>query len=239
MPASSQEPHPRDSSAPGTGEASATGVPTAGNKPSTGPSAYKLTLTSASLVPEVARIVAEHYLQAGDWNEAKRRILDTNALQSRTASSSSRLEREIRSRLSTLTRGQLELLAHATAEDRAALAWLATCKYMPFAFEFAAEVLRDKLAAHDPVLRHSDYETYLEVKCLSHPELERVTPSSKIKIRQVLLKMLVEAGLLGPGEALGIVQRPALSPGVSRAVADDSPHWLAAFLIPDDEIQRR
>jgi hypothetical protein len=239
MPASSQEPHPRESSAPGTGGASASGAPTGGSKSRTGLSSYKLTLTSAALVPEAARIVAEHYLEAGDWDQAKRRILDTNALQSRTTRSADRLESELRHRLATLTRGQLELLAHATAEDRAALSWLAACKYMPFAFEFAAEVLRDKLAAHDPVLRHSDYETYLEVKSLSHPELERVTPSSKVKIRQVLLKMLVEAGLLGPGEALGIVQRPALSPGVDRAVADDSPRWLAAFLIPDDEIQRR
>jgi hypothetical protein len=229
MPASSEDPHPRDIRAPGTG----------GNRPRNGPPPYKLTLTSAALVPEAARIVAEHYLQAGDWALARKSVLTANALQSRTTRSADRLESELRHRLATLTRGQLELLAHATAEDRAALSWLAACKYMPFAFEFAAEVLRDKLAAHDPVLRHSDYETYLEVKSLSHPELERVTPSSKIKIRQVLLKMLVEAGLLGPGEALGIVQRPALSPGVDRAVADDSPHWLAAFLIPDDEIQRR
>jgi hypothetical protein len=149
------------------------------------------------------------------------------------------LESELRHRLSTLTDEQLELLAHATAEDRAALAWLAACKYNRFVFEFAAEVLRDKLAAHDPVLRHSDYEAYLDIKSLSHPELERITPSSKSKIRQVLLKMLVEAGLLNPGEALGTIQRPVLSPAVGHAAAADSPHWLAAFLIPDEEIQSR
>jgi hypothetical protein len=210
-----------------------------GNKPGTGPSAYKLTLTSAALVPEAARIVAEHYLQDGDWNGAKRRILANNALQSRTTSSASRLESELRHRLSTLTRGQLELLADATAEDRAALAWLAACKYMPFAFEFAAEVLRDKLAAHDPVLRLSDYETYVEHKSLLHPELVRLSPSSRPKIRQVLMKMLVEAGLLGPGEALGAVTRPALSPEVARVVFEDSPRWLSAFLVPDEEIQSR
>ena len=89
------------------------------------------------------------------------------------------------------------------------------------------------------MLRHSDYETYLDTKGLSHPELERITPSSKSKIRQVLFKMLAEAGLLSPGEALGIIQRPVLSPGVDQAVVADTPHWLAAFLISNDEIQSR
>jgi hypothetical protein len=200
---------------------------------------YTLSFTAASLRPELARIVAESRLRTGDWKSASREILAANALQCRSASSSSRLEIELRHRLSTLTDEQLELLAHATAEDRAALAWLAACKYNRFVFEFAAEVLRDKLAAHDPVLRHSDYEAYLDIKSLSHPELERITPSSKSKIRQVLLKMLVEAGLLNPGEAMGTIQRPVLSPVVGHAAAADSPHWLAAFLIPDEEIQSR
>jgi hypothetical protein len=200
---------------------------------------YTLSFTAASLRPELARIVAEIRLRTGDWKSASREILAANALQCRSASSSSRLESELRHRLSTLTDEQLELLAHATAEDRAALAWLAACKYNRFVFEFAAEVLRDKLAAHDPVLRHSDYEAYLDTKSLSHPELERITPSSKSKIRQVLFKMLAEAGLLSPGEALGIIQRPVLSPGVDQAVVADTPHWLAAFLISNDEIQSR
>ncbi|MGK5087663.1 BrxA family protein [Bdellovibrionota bacterium FG-2] len=122
------------------------------------PTNYNLSFTSAALRPELARIVAEHYLDAGNWDDAKVRILSSNALQCRSLTSSTRLEREFRRRLGTLTHDQITVLAQATAEDRAAIAWLAACKHNVFLFEFAAEVLRDKLAVHDPVLRNSDYD---------------------------------------------------------------------------------
>lgn len=203
-----------------------------------GETGYHLSFTAASLRPELARIVAECFLTVGDWALVKERILSSNALQCRNTRSAARMERELRQRLETLTYDQMVLLAQATAEDRTAMAWLATCKHVRFAFEFASEVLRDKLAAHDAVLRPSDYESYIENKCLPHPELGQLKPTSKNKIRQVLLKMLTEAGLLTKGSALTI-HRPALSPAVVLAITTDSPHWLAAFLVPDLEIPHR
>ncbi len=207
--------------------------------PNTNAHEYNLSLTAASLRPELARIVAEYYWEIRDWDITKERTLTANALQCRSASSAVRLERELRHRLETLTIDQITLLAQATAEDRAAIAWLSVCKHIRFAFEFAAEVLRDKLAAHDPVLRHSDYEAYVDNKSLTHPELARLTTSSRDKIRQVLLRMLTEAGLLAKGSLLGTIQRPALSQAVMRVVTSDSPSWLAGFLVPDTEIPSR
>ncbi|HEX9003529.1 MAG TPA: DUF1819 family protein [Blastocatellia bacterium] len=204
--------------------------------PAPNPTNLNLSFTAASLRPELTRIIAEQYLATGDWEMAKERILSANALQARTASSAVRLERELRQRLMTLTNDQLLVLAQATAEDRAAMAWLAACKHIQFAFEFAAEVLREKLAGHDSVLRNSDYETFVDNKSVSHPELARLTNSSKSKIRQVLLRMLLEAGLLGKGTALGVIQRPILSPSALQAITTDNPRWLAGFLVPDTEI---
>ncbi len=202
-------------------------------------SEYNLSFTAASLRPDLARIVAEHHLATGDWYLTRERILSSNALQCRSTGSSIRLEREIRQRLGTLTQEQLILAAEATADDRSAIAWLAVCKSIRFAFEFASDILREKLTSHDAVLRHSDYEGYVEIKRLSHPELARLTTSSKNKVRQVLLRMLAEAGLLETGIALGTIQRPALSPTVVRAITRDSPDWLAGFLVPDAEISSR
>ncbi len=197
---------------------------------------YNLSFTAASLRPELARIVAEYFLAVRDWEKTKEHILSTNALQCRSASSAARLERELRQRLETLTGEQLVVLAQANAEDRAAMAWLAACKRISFAFEFAAEALRDKLAARDPILRPSDYETYVESKAVERPELMKLSASTKSKIRQVLLLMLSEAGLVGEGIALGTIQRPVLSPAALHAIASDDPRWLAGFLVPDHEI---
>jgi hypothetical protein len=201
-------------------------------------SGYNLSFTAASLRPELARVVAEAYLAVGDWELAKERILASNALQCRTAAGAERQERELRRRLMWLTADQIALLTKATAEDRGALAWLAAVKHIQFAFEFAAEVLREKLAARDPVLRHSDYEAYLDIKSVTHPEIARLSGASKYKIRQVLLRMLREAGLLAKGAALGTILRPVLSPAVVDVIRKDDTRWLAGFLVPDTEIER-
>jgi hypothetical protein len=205
--------------------------------PNNGKTKYNLGFTAASLRPELARIVAECYLTVGNWDLAKDTILASNKLQSRSAGSLVRMERELRQRIRTLTPIQIELLAHATSEDRAAMAWLATQKHCSYIFEFATEVLREKLAAHDPVLRLSDYETFVANRSAAHPELAKLATVSKNKIRQVLLRMLVEAGLLCDGSAMGLIQRPILSESVLRVIVNDNRHWLAGFLFSDREIQ--
>lgn len=200
------------------------------------PDSYNFSFMALPLRPELARTVAEFYLADGDWSVAKSRILATNALQCRSSRSSVRMERELRQRLATLTHDQLTLLATATAEDRAAIAWLAALKHIRFAFDFAAEVLRDKLDTQDLVLRYSDYETYVETKSAFHPELAKLRPSSRTKVRQIILGMVTEAGLVGVTGRVMTVARPVLSPPVLRAVLADDPRWLAGFLVPDDEI---
>ena len=197
---------------------------------------YNLSFTAASLRPELARIVAECYLKVGSWDLTKDHVLRANALQCRSTSSAIRLERELRRRLVRLTEDELAILAGENADDRAAIAWLATLKHTQLAFDFATEVLREKLALRDPVLRPSDYEAFVDSKSLIHSSLNLLKPSSRSKIRQVLLLMLSEAGLLGVGTALGTIQRPALSPAVLRAIRADRPRWLAGFLFPDAEI---
>jgi hypothetical protein len=198
---------------------------------------YDLGFTAASLRPELARIIAEAYLAAGDWGLAKNHVLSRNEIQSKSRSSLVRMERELRQRLQRLSLPQVELLARATSDDRAAMAWLAALKQSRFIYEFAAEVLRDKLVAHDPVLRPSDYETFVVNKSAIHPELTQLASASRKKIRQVLLRMLAEAGLLVDDSAMGRIQRPILSPSATRVIVNDSGQWLAGFLFPDSEIR--
>lgn len=201
------------------------------------PRPYNLGLTAAALRPELARILAEQYLETGSWAEAKRRVLLSNALQATSPTGAERLEREFRRRLELLSEPQLILLVKSTSEDSAAMTWLGVVKTYTFAAELAAEVLRQKLDSGDPVLRPSDYETYVEEKAAKHPEIGTLTVSSRDKIRRVLMRMLAEASLIGP-ESRGTrpIQRPVLSPQATTLIAADDPGWLATFLVPDREI---
>jgi hypothetical protein len=199
---------------------------------------YSLSFTAASLRPELCRVLAEHFLKLSDWEVARREILESNALQARAPRTGLRLERELRQRLMTLTPEQLQLLATGPADERVAMSWLAMLKYNAFVFEFAAEALRDKLAARDPILRPSDYETFIDSKSPAHPELSGLRESSRKKVREVLRRMLMQAGLLIPGEAMGALQRANPSPSTLATILNDNRAWLAGFLLPDAEIIR-
>jgi hypothetical protein len=200
------------------------------------PPRYSLGFLAASLRPELARIVAEIYLQEGTWAGTKTRVISSNALQCRTAGTTERMEQELRLRLMTLTAEQIALLATAAGPDRAALTWLAAIKRYLFLFEFAADVLRDKLVSLDHVFRYSDYETYVETRSATHTEIARLRESSRNKVRQTLMNMLVEAGLLVARGMTVVVQRPPLALAVRDAIAVDDPKWLAGFLFTDAEI---
>ncbi len=196
---------------------------------------YCLSFTAASLRPELAAVIAQVHLEQGDWRKTRAAVLERNALQARSASTARRLESELRQRLQTLTSAQLELLARGTSDDRTAMTWLAALKRIQLAFDVVKEVLAEKLAGLNPVLRRSDMVAFHEEQERHHPELALVAPSSQQKIRSTLLHMLREAGLLagkaGKGGALGMVQRPSLSPQAQQLVLDDDPALLSGFLL--------
>ena len=197
---------------------------------------YSMTFTAASLRPELARVVAEVYLDCNDWEEAKKRILRDNSLQARTTASAIRMEREMRQRLQTLSRQQIEILAGATTDSRRAIAWLAILKHSAFVFAFSTGVLRQKIQNFDPVLRPSDYENFFNNESIAHPELGHLAASTKVKIRRVIKTMLREAGILISSSKDDLIRRPIIPPEVQNAIVADNPRWLAGFLVSDKEI---
>lgn len=204
--------------------------------PATPKNSYSFGFTAASLRPELAGVMAELYFENGSWERTRDVVLGTNALQCRSSASGIRLERELRQRLETLTPEELALLNSGTLETRVALSWLAAVKRHTFLHDFASELLRSKLDLHDPVLRVSDYESFVEEKAVRHPEVEALSDTTSGKIRRVLLRMLREVGILLEGPELGSLARPIVPPEVEDAIRADDARWLSAFLVPEDQI---
>jgi hypothetical protein len=204
----------------------------------TSQNSYNLGFTASTLRPDLARIVANAYVQEGTWAKAKTAIIRDNLLQYDSHGSSKRMELEMRSRLMNLTENQLIFLAQASIDEATSIAWLAACKRIPFVHDFAVEVLREKLTHQDNILRHSDYEHYLTLKQREHPELNKLTDLSKSKTKQVMYKMLAEASITdaSPGQDDPILRRPPISYAVTELIVNDDRKWLRAFLIPDHEL---
>lgn len=197
---------------------------------------YSLSFRACSLRPDLARIVAECYLEEKDWSRATERILATNALQTRSKGTAVRQEQEMRLRLSTLTDRQLEILAVSPSEDRAAMTWLAACKRIAFVRDFTVEVLREKTEVQDHWLSPHEYEEFIAAKSVGHPELSTMSETTANKVRQVTLRMATEAGILEGNNKQFQILRPVLSPEVNKAIKSDDKRWFAVFLMPQSEI---
>jgi hypothetical protein len=197
---------------------------------------YRLSFTAVSLRPDLARIAADAYLACGTWAGARQQVLANNAFQSRSKTSLQRMEREIRTRLERLTKDQIVLLAEGTSEERVAMAWLAATKYAALVREFAADVLRSKLANFDLVLRLSDYNNFITDRLPSHPELGELTESSSRKVRNVLLLMLMEAGMIREENRERRITRPMQTQRVIDSIVADDAQFLVGFLWSDEEI---
>jgi bacteriophage exclusion system BrxA-like protein len=166
------------------------------------PEQYRMSFTSADLkLPESLRL-AEAYRDLGDWDAVRARVAETNLLQTRTASSARRYANELIPRLQTLSPEQLRYLIAGTHIEQRQLLWLAVCKRYAFIRGFATDILQDRYRALAPALTDDDFWRFFNAQADWHPELERLSRSTQDKVRQVLFRVLRQAGLIDERRAI-------------------------------------
>jgi hypothetical protein len=130
----------------------------------------------------------------------------------------------------------LSLFEDASSSEVKMLSMLACFKRYPFIEEFSVEVLRRKFLRFDDRVLDSDYAAFYDSKCAAHDNLAQLSESTKKKIRQVMFRILTQAGFLDDARRRTI-QRPWLSQSLTDAILRDSPRYLRCFLYSDSEIE--
>ena len=193
-------------------------------------------LAGALYLPETAA-VAELMRANPDWDEVARRAAADNIIHQRTNASRVRILREIRYRLQQLSPAELEFFCAANSRDQRHLLFIAICQRFRFIREFVAEVLRPKALALNFQLRPTDYARFFDRKGAEAPELEQLTDKSRAKIKQVLIRMLAEAGVIN-STADQRIQRIVPSKSLARLVAKSDPKHLHFLLLSDADIRQ-
>lgn len=190
---------------------------------------YNLGFTAFGLGAAHSYALAAVYQETRDWVQAKEEALNQNVFRQSKASSISRLEREFRLRLQTLTCAQLDLLVDEPSDARIPISLLAVFKRYRIIRDFAQEVLFEKIQTLDFELRPSDYSSFIEHKETAHPELMKLSDTSAKKIKQVTLRILTEGEILSASEPPRIA--PVLLPdSVVSVIRSDDPALLRPFL---------
>jgi len=170
---------------------------------------YCMSFTTGGLFHHESLKLAALYLDLGDWDSVRGKVIAENLMQTRTLSTLKRVCREVVSRLRTLTQGELEFLVEGSRQEQACLLWLAVCRRYRFIADFAVEVLRERLITLKTDLNHEDFDSFFNRKSEWHLELDKISQATRSKLRQVLFKILREAYLLTTNN---IINAPLLSP---------------------------
>lgn len=155
-----------------------------------------MSFTTGALFHRESVNIAQLYLELHDWNSVRDTALSKNLLQARTMNTAKRVCNEICSRLKTLEQRELTLLVNGTAQEQGYLLWLAICRRYQFIADFAVEIIHEHYISLNLNLHYDDFDSFFNKKAEWHPEMDTLTHTTKIKLRQVVFKMLREAGLL-------------------------------------------
>lgn len=193
---------------------------------STGTPRYALSFTTGGLLEREAAVLVPVYLEHRDWTKVRDVAVEENLLQSRTHSTRVRRVRETIKRMSALSGREIEILADITASERGNLMWAAACRRYDLIGEFAEEVLRERFLTLSGTVSYEDYNSFYNAKAMWHDELGAVTDLSYKKLRQVLFKMMVEAGLL---TTEGAIEPALLSARIVDCLTQRTPSDLRFF----------
>jgi len=195
---------------------------------------YRLSFTSGSLYHRESVKLAELYLSLRDWDEVRAQALRENLLQARTESTAKRNSREAISRLKTLSDSELAFLPEANHQEQACILWVAVCRLYHFIADFTVEVLRERFVAMKLDLSFEDFDAFYNRKSEWHDELDSASDSTRDKLRQVLFRMLREAGLLAKDKTINTV---LLSPRLVELLRHNNPDEFLYFPIYESDIK--
>lgn len=195
---------------------------------------YNMAFTAGGLFVRESVEIANLYIKSGDWKVVKAQAHSSNLIQSRTASSSERICREICFRLEGLHDDELAVLIDGSLQEQQQILWVAICRRHRFIYEFAVEVIREKYLQLNFDLLQEDYDAFFNAKAEWHDELEKLAESTRIKLRTVVFRMLREADLLTKAHIINPVM---LTHQVARTIGVHSPDDLRVFPLPDRDIR--
>jgi hypothetical protein len=196
---------------------------------------YNMSFTSGGLLFNESLRVSEIYLEKKDWNLVRDKVLKNNILQARTESSLKKITRYVISRLMLLTADQLKLLINGSRQEQNFLLWLGVCKRHEFIKDFAVEIIREKYLRLNYELTQQDYDIFYDHKSEWHPELEKLSETTKKKLRQVLFRITREAELV---TSEGMIVPVFFTGDLTKVIIKDSVSWFNIYPISDLDIAK-
>lgn len=188
---------------------------------------YKMSFSTGGLFVNESVELARLHKAGESWQDTIVTAMADGATSLPKASSNRRTLREIANRVSCLTPDEREFLVEQSDRpEQEALLWLAACRAYRFVREFAIEVIQERFLSYRYDLPLDAYDHFFDAKAEWHPELAKISTSTRLKLRQILFRILREAGVIDRANNI----RPAyLSSRVVALIETHNPSDILVF----------
>lgn len=157
---------------------------------------YTATMTGNPFLYRETRMVAKMVVAGYDDDAIRDEVINRNAFQCDKKNTNLKHLAEIKLRLSLLPADFVKLIDESDAETSRLILFYALLVRYRLLREFMAELLYEKLMLMEPLLRVPEVDIWLAHKKEQDDKVATWTESTMKKVKQVLLKMAMEAGYL-------------------------------------------
>ncbi len=157
---------------------------------------YRLSFTAVAFRFAESVRLAEAYQELGDWKVVREMALINDSLQLGRAATITRESRELVHRLQQLSDLEVEFFLRSDTITQRHLLLIAICRTYEFVRQFVLDVVRINYQRFEFDITETDYRRFFNHQAAVHDELDRLSDSSKAKIKQVLFKMLEGAVII-------------------------------------------
>ncbi|MEN8935882.1 MAG: DUF1819 family protein [Planktotalea arctica] len=188
---------------------------------------YKMSFTSGGLFLTESVAVAGMHRLGEDWKDTLERALQEGATSLPKPASNRRTLREIVNRLMTLHDDEVRfLIDDAGRQEQQYLLWVATCRAYRFVREYAVQVICDRFLSYQLEMPLESFDIFFEAKAEWDDGLASISDSTRNKLRQILFRMMREAGVVSDDHR---IQSTYLSAQLRALIEATNPTDLAVF----------
>ena len=157
---------------------------------------YSAKLTAEPFLYNETKIIAQYLLDGISPEELKRKNIDGNLIKYKSPKSIVRVNSPIFERLNVMDSEMLDDFVHTDIETSKYILLYTIMKTDRLVRDFVFEVYKDKLLMRKDYIEKFDIDNWYEEKCILSRTLRERTESTTAKLKQVIMKILQDSGLV-------------------------------------------
>lgn len=171
---------------------------------------YSAKLTGEPFMYNETKIIATYMLEGFSIHELKEKNIKENIIKHKTVGSIKRVNSPIFRRLEVLNTEMLNDFVYSDIENSKYILLYSIMKTDKLVRDFIIEVYKEKLFMRKAYIERFEIDTWYDEKCILSKNLRERSESTSAKLKQVIMKILQDSGLVVKEKERFKIIRPLL-----------------------------